>query len=171
MATRRGLHAAGLTTDEIENDLRVGRYHPVHRGAKLAHEAIAKRLTTQPELQAIAERHKHHRGAPALLAKAQAPHTRSDLERQFLRFLDAHNIPRPLPNHPIGPLTVDGYYPEAKLVVELDEDAHKSAWAFEHDRKRDRYLASIGLRVMRITARSMNATLARELHRALTAHA
>ncbi len=136
---------------------------------KLAHEAIAKRLTTQPKLEAIATRHPGHRGAPALLAEARAPHTRSTLERQFLRFLDAHNIPRPLPNHPIGPYSVDGYYPEAKLVIELDEDAHKSHWAFEHDRKRDRYLASIGLRVMRITARSMNPTLARELHRALTA--
>ena len=137
--------------------------------SKLAHEAIAKRLTTQPKLEATAARHPGHHGAPALLAEAQTPHTRSHLERQFLRFLDAHGIPRPLTNHPIGPYTVDGYYPEAKLVVELDEDAHKSAWAFEHDRKRDRYLASLGLRVMRITTTALNAALARELCRALTA--
>jgi very-short-patch-repair endonuclease len=138
--------------------------------AKLAHEAIAKRLTTQPKLQAIAQRHPGHHGTPALLAQAQAPHTRSNLERQFLQFLDDYGLPRPLTNHPIGPYTVDGYYPQAQLVIELDEDAHKSAWAFEQDRKRDRYLASIGLRVMRITATSLDATLARELRRALTAH-
>jgi very-short-patch-repair endonuclease len=122
---------------------------------RVAHEAIAKRLTTQNKLRAMATEHHGRPGAPALRQVAGEPHTRSHLERRFLRFLDAHGLPRPLANHPIGPYTVDFLYPEQQLVIELDEDAHKSEWAFEDDRARDRFLTGEQFRVMRITAASL----------------
>lgn len=122
---------------------------------RLAHEAIAKRLTTQTRLRAMANAHRGERGAPALRLVAGEPHTRGPLERRFLRFLDAHGLPRPIANEPIGPFTVDFLYAESGLVIELDEDGHKTEWAFEADRSRDRYLVGRGLRVMRVTERSL----------------
>jgi very-short-patch-repair endonuclease len=135
---------------------------------RVAHEAIAKHKTTQSKLKALAARHHGRPGAPAIRQVAGEPHTRSRLERRFLRFLDDNGLPRPLTNHPIGPLTVDFLYPEANLVIELDEDAHKSEWAFEDDRARDRFLAGEQLRVMRITAASFRdeSVLREEVRRA-----
>jgi hypothetical protein len=118
---------------------------------RVAHEAIAKKRTTQSKLRGVAEHHKGERGAPALRLVAGQPHTRGRLERRFLRFLTDNDLPHPLANHPIGPFTVDFLYAEARLVIELDEDGHKSEWAFEVDRARDRFLVGLGLRVMRIT--------------------
>jgi hypothetical protein len=133
----------------------------------LAHEATAKKLTTKLKLKNAAERHKHHRGAPALRRVAGEPHIRGRLERPFLAFLNANELPQPLTNHRIGPYTVDFLYPDHRLVVETDEDAHQSTWAFEEDRKRDRYLVAHGYRVMRVTAPSLSRRLARELSEAL----
>jgi very-short-patch-repair endonuclease len=120
---------------------------------KLAQEAVAKRLTTLAKLKAMADDHRGERGAPALRRIAGEPHTRSDLERQFLRFLDANGFPQPLTNQEFGPYTVDAYWPQFQLVVEVDEDAHIAT--FEEDRARDRYLAGRGLRTMRVTGHSL----------------
>jgi very-short-patch-repair endonuclease len=120
---------------------------------RVAHEAIAKNLTTQKKLKAMAARHKGERGAPALRRVAGEPHTRSKLERRFLRFLKEHGFPPPMTNEPLGPFTVDCYWPQFDLVIEVDEDAHNLL--FEEDRARDRYLIGLGLRVMRVTELSM----------------
>jgi very-short-patch-repair endonuclease len=121
----------------------------------LAHEAIAKRLTTQAKLKQTAEKHRGDRGAPTLRRVAGEPHTRSRLERRFLRFLDETELPPPLTNHLIGPYTVDFHWPQFGLVIELDEDGHKTELAFEQDRARDRHLVGLGLRVMRVTEASL----------------
>jgi very-short-patch-repair endonuclease len=122
---------------------------------RLAHEAIAKKLTTQKKLKALAAKHKGECGAPALRHVAGEPHTRSKLERRFLRFLNANGFPPPITNEPLGPLTVDCYWPQFGLVIEVDEDGHDSELKFEEDRARDRYLIGLGLRVMRVTELSM----------------
>ena len=46
--------------------------------------------------------------------------------------------------HGIGPYIVDLYCPERSLVIEVDGDSHAGA-----DQLRDRYLQSLGLRVIR----------------------
>jgi very-short-patch-repair endonuclease len=119
----------------------------------LANEAIAKKLTTQKKLMALAATHKGERGAPALRNVAGEAHTRSKLERRFLRFLSDNGFPPPLTNEKLGPFTVDCYWPEYQLVIEVDEDAHRLR--FEEDRARDRYLAGMGLRSMRVTEHSL----------------
>jgi hypothetical protein len=133
---------------------------------RLAHEAIAKKLTTQAKLKALAERHRGERGAPALRKVAGEPHTRSHLERRFLTFLDDNGFPPPITNIELGPFTVDCFWPQFDLVVEVDEDAHRLA--FEEDRARDRYLAGLGLRAMRVTGQSLRdeAMLREEVRRA-----
>jgi len=133
---------------------------------KLAREALAKRLTTQRRLGDFAARHKGERGAPALRKMAVEPHTRSDLEAKFLRFLDGNGFPQPLTNPALGDYDVDCYWPEFQLVIEVDEDAHR--FAFEEDRARDRFLAGLGLRTMRVTALSLTdeTTLREDVRRA-----
>jgi hypothetical protein len=111
---------------------------------RLAQEAIAKRLTSQRKLEHMAANHRGEPGAPALRKIAGEPHTRSDLERRFLRFLADNGLPQPSTNHELGPYTVDAYWPQYQLVIEVDEDAHRLT--FEEDRARDRYLAGLGLR-------------------------
>ena len=103
---------------------------------KLAQEALAKHLTTRRRLSEFAANHKGQRGAPAIRRIAGEPHTRSRLERRFRRFLDDNGIPQPLWNEELGPFTVDCYWPQFGLVVEVDEDAHQDR--FEEDRARTR---------------------------------
>ena len=122
---------------------------------RLAHEAIAKKLTTQARLKAFADRHRGERGAPAIRQVAGESHTRSRHERRFLRVLNDSELPPPITNHPIGPYHADAYWPQFGLVVELDEDAHKTELAFEEDRARDRFFVGLGLRVMRVTERAL----------------
>jgi len=133
---------------------------------KLAQEALAKRLTTRRRLSAFAERHQGEREAPALRRIAGEPHTRSDLERRFRRFLDDNGFPQPLWNEEVGPYDVDCYWPQYGLVIEVDEAAHE--FTFEDDRARDSFLAGLGLRTMRVTEQSLRneATLRQEVRRA-----
>jgi len=133
---------------------------------RLAQEALAKHLTTRQRLSEFATNHKGERGAPAIRRIAGEPHTRSDLERKFHRFLDDNGFPQPEWNHPIGDYEVDCYWPQFGLVVEVDEDAHQ--FTFEEDRARDRFLAGLGLRTMRVTAASLTdeVVLRQEVRRA-----
>jgi len=52
--------------------------------------------------------------------------------------------------HPVGPYVADFYCREAGVVVEVDGDTHHlTDEARAHDRARDAYMASLGLRVLR----------------------
>ncbi|MCA9131986.1 MAG: DUF559 domain-containing protein [Planctomycetales bacterium] len=39
---------------------------------------------------------------------------------------------------------------ELQLVIEVDGEPHRTPEGMEHDRRRDRYLASLGYRILRI---------------------
>ena len=53
--------------------------------------------------------------------------------------------------HGIGDYIVDFYCPEKRLVIELDGDSHYNTDTQEHDRKRDDFMRSLGLQVIRFT--------------------
>jgi very-short-patch-repair endonuclease len=55
--------------------------------------------------------------------------------------------------HPAGPYVLDFYCHEAKLCVEIDGQSHEFTTA--RDERRDRWLASQGLRTLRIAARDV----------------
>lgn len=77
---------------------------------------------------------------------------RSKLERKFRRLVARANLPEPQFNVLIAGLTVDVYWPQWKLVVEIDSDPyHNNPRAFENDRIRDATLQKIDLRVLRVT--------------------
>jgi hypothetical protein len=140
-------------------------------------QAEIRRLTSPTSLGALVARYPRHRGTAALRAILDAGRigqtvTRSDLELDFLAFLDAHALPRPSANRIVGlpdrrTHEADCLFADHRLVVELDGfDTHGTRRAFEQDRERDRRLQVAGYRVIRITWLQLTTepeTLAQEL--------
>lgn len=93
----------------------------------------------------------------AVLSDYRGPaDTRSELERAFRRFIADVGLPEPQYNVLVAGLTVDAFWPQWRLVVELDSRRyHATLSAFEGDRIRDAILQNAGLRVLRITARRL----------------
>ena len=56
---------------------------------------------------------------------------------------------------PIGDYIVDFYAPGAKLVIEVDGGQHLEGSHVQNDRRRDVYLASLGLKVLRFNSREV----------------
>jgi very-short-patch-repair endonuclease len=141
----------GLRTTSIERTLldltAVGE--PVKR---LVAEAVAKRLTSIAKLRTCVERHAGARGSARLGGCIAGRQTRSKLEKEFVAWLEDRDIPVPLLNERFGPFTLDGMWPAARLVLEIDAFAtHGTAHSFEADRRRDAYTAACGLRTIRVT--------------------
>jgi hypothetical protein len=94
---------------------------------------------------------------------------RSRFERGMLRFLDAHQFPRPLVNLNLHGWEADLHWPERSLVVELDGwQGHRTKAAFERDHERDVKLEGHGYDVKRISwlqFRTDKPAVLRALHR------
>ena len=56
---------------------------------------------------------------------------------------------------PLGDYIVDFYAPQAKLVIEVDGSQHLEGPQAEQDRRREEYLAGVGLRVLRFHSREV----------------
>jgi very-short-patch-repair endonuclease len=112
-----------------------------------------------PALREALERASRHGAGHKALQAALAEHerlatsfTRSELEDRFLALLDAHELQRPLTNHPIHGMQVDAAWLRERLVVELDSWAfHADRGAFQEDRERDVRLARAGFTTVRFT--------------------
>ena len=57
--------------------------------------------------------------------------------------------------HPMGPYILDFYCAEHRLAVEVDGEGHGYGHQPQHDARRDAWLASQDLRVLRIDARTV----------------
>jgi very-short-patch-repair endonuclease len=83
--------------------------------------------------------------------------TRSGLERDFRALIVSNSLPEPQYNVLVEGLTVDVYWPQWKLVVELDgKPYHSSPSAFETDRIRDAILQKADIRVLRVTGERLD---------------
>jgi predicted transcriptional regulator of viral defense system len=83
--------------------------------------------------------------------------TRSKLERDFRRLIAQAGLPEPQYNVVVAGLSVDVYWREWKLVVELDTRRyHGTPRAFETDRIRDATLQKADIRVLRVTGDRMD---------------
>jgi very-short-patch-repair endonuclease len=125
-------------------------------------EAEIRRLTSPLSVDALVARHPNRRGIQAIKRALEKQRqigetvTKSTMERRFLALLDAHRIPRPKTNQPLGPYHPDALWPDQRLVVELDSyGIHTTRKAFEQDRERDRALTTAGYRVVRISWRQL----------------
>lgn len=78
--------------------------------------------------------------------------TDSVLEDAFLRLLHEARLPRPTVNALVHGLKVDAFWPDRRLIVELDGwQHHHDRHAFQRDRERDAQLTAAGCRVVRFT--------------------
>jgi very-short-patch-repair endonuclease len=86
------------------------------------------------------------------LIDADDAHTKSEFERRFLRFLAAHDLPRPdALNIRVAGHRADCVFREQRLVVELDGRAfHRRRAQMRADRQRDTDYQLAGHRVLRL---------------------
>lgn len=90
------------------------------------------------------------------LGAAPTDHTRSELERAFLRLCRRRRLPLPEVNVRIGDFTVDFLWREERLIVETDGyAAHRGRQAFEDDHARELALHADGYRLRRFTDRQV----------------
>lgn len=86
-----------------------------------------------------------------------AADTRSELERDFRALIHKAGLPEPQYNVIVAGLEVDAYWPQWRLVVELDSRRyHAGSRAFERDRIRDATLQKAACRVLRITHKRLH---------------
>jgi very-short-patch-repair endonuclease len=89
--------------------------------------------------------------------KLPTDRSRSDLERDFLRFLTQHGFPRPEVNVKVAGYEVDFLWRAEKLVVETDFFAyHRGHQAFEDDHQRELDLRRAGYTVRRYTGAQLD---------------
>jgi very-short-patch-repair endonuclease len=125
------------------------------------HEAEYRRLTDTVPLDALIARYPGRRGITKI-ERTTAPRLfRSDLEMDFLEFVDAHELPRPATNVDVEGFECDAVWHDQRLVVELDGGGHDLPTRSEEDRLRDRALTVAGWRVVRVSR--LSADLARDL--------
>jgi very-short-patch-repair endonuclease len=141
-------------------------------------EAERLRLCHQEDLEAMVQAHPGRRGAGALRAvltshRIGSTATRSELEERFLALCRSHCLPQPEVNVPLLDYVVDFFWPDARLIVEVDGHAsHGTRAAFERDRDRDSRLAAHGFTTLRFTWRDVTsrpAVVANRIRRVLRA--
>ncbi len=128
---------------------------PVTTVPRTIADLIATGLEPRLLRRAIREaEHRRHRLSPR--AHALTRGTRSDLELDFLVFLEARRLPLPEVNVQIGRYEVDFLWRKAKLAVETDDYIyHHGEVAFEDDRERDLALRAAGFEPLRVTGRQL----------------
>ena len=90
-----------------------------------------------------------HEGAKTGLAKSLGTRMTPAERRLWSQLRDNRLLGLPFVRQTtFGPYIVDFYCSVARLVVELDGDAH--AMTLERDQKRDEWLASEGVKVLRV---------------------
>jgi hypothetical protein len=94
----------------------------------------------------------HGRLRSALQLYRPPPFTRSGLERRFLDLAEEAGLPKPATAFNELGHELDVYWPEQRLVVELDTfETHGTRGAFERDRLREEDLLLDGIRMTRVT--------------------
>jgi very-short-patch-repair endonuclease len=128
--------------------------------ARVWDEAERRGLLDVRAIQRICGRSRGRHGLGPLTALSTAhrevPPTKSELEALFFDFCRSQRLPLPQCNVLVAGLEVDFYWPDKKLVVELDGwEFHRTRGAFERDRERDTILDAARLRHLRITHRRL----------------
>jgi len=109
---------------------------------RMTHDMAASGLVSLDDLRTFAHNKRGEPGAKALNIALNLPHTRSEWERRFLRWIKRlTDIPQPIFNDRIGHLTPDCHWPDHHLIIELDTDqTHGTAWKQRDDAERDHWL-------------------------------
>jgi hypothetical protein len=124
-------------------------------------EAEIRHLWDELSLLDLLRRYPRRAGSCAVRAVLEARNAgaktiRSDLELEFLEFVDAAGLPEPRLNDDVEGFEVDAVWRRERVVVELDSRTfHLTAAAFEQDRERDRILQAAGWRPIRVTSKQL----------------
>jgi very-short-patch-repair endonuclease len=119
-------------------------------------EARSLRLVNQAALEALATSGRPgSRAIRTLLADAPG-FTRQEAERRLKALILRAQLPRPLTNTQVCAQEADAFWPEHRLVLEVDGYAvHGRRDAFERDRRLDQQRAAAGYRTVRVTWRQL----------------
>jgi hypothetical protein len=123
---------------------------------RLITEAVRKGVLDFRDVEAALARHAHRPGMAtlrqALRDYTPGPDGSSNLELAFDQLIVGPDIPEPRCNVIIAGYECDRYWPEHKLVVELDgRNYHRAVRDMERDKRKDAKLALLGITVIRIT--------------------
>ncbi|MDQ6778623.1 MAG: type IV toxin-antitoxin system AbiEi family antitoxin domain-containing protein [Actinomycetota bacterium] len=140
--------------------------------AKLARAVNELRLDGYLKLGDVTEllhRHPATRAANRLRAHTahpERPPARSEFEDAFLPFATRYDLPEPQVNTRVAGHEADIFFPDHKLVVELDSwEYHSDRAQFESDRDRDPDLLAAGIATVRMTWERFNLRPSREAAR------
>jgi very-short-patch-repair endonuclease len=118
-------------------------------------DARAKRLITDAKLNAALKRTpRNHPGAAVIrrMLEEGGTYERSKAERLMRSLCKQAELSQPLANVLLNGHLVDFFWPEQRLIVEVDGyDTHGNRLAFENDRRRDQTHVAAGYVVIRIT--------------------
>jgi hypothetical protein len=120
------------------------------------HEGAFRRRFSIPDTRAAMARANGRRRLARLeeaieLWLAGSAGIKSRLERAFIDLVVEAGLPKPIPNIHVAGAQVDGFRPDAGLVVEVDGPNHLRPPSLVADRSRDRLLAETGVTVLRFT--------------------
>jgi very-short-patch-repair endonuclease len=108
------------------------------------------------KLDAVIARNRGRRGIKPLMklmtSYRGAPDTRSKNERRFLALIREAGLPEPQVNVSVEGIVVDAFWPEHRLIVEVDSyDFHHTPADRAKDRRNQRKLRQSGYEVRRVT--------------------
>jgi hypothetical protein len=123
------------------------------------------------ELADVLKRFPRRRGAQRLLPLLEAPRggpTRSELEDRFLALCRRFGLPEPETSVWVAGREVDVWFPQERVIVELDGwGYHSDRASFESDRDNDTAALALGFATVRITDDRMSEAPEREAERLL----
>jgi hypothetical protein len=128
---------------------------PMNRLARACHEAGVLYETTPAQIESVLKRRPSSPGATTLrsIVRGEVRVTLSKLEARFLELLGDAGLPLPVTNRLAGGRRVDCRWPEHRLTVELDGFRfHRSRYAWEQDRHREREARARGDEFRRYTS-------------------
>lgn len=127
-----------------------------------AYEAAERHeLLNMRAVHELITRSNGRRGLPALLAlldydPREAIESKSDLESRFLDLVREAGLPLPQLNALVEGFLIDAYWPQARLVVELQSwEHHGHRQAFERDSSKLTQLQVAGYRALPVTDRQL----------------
>ncbi len=129
-------------------------------------------LLTIKALADVVARNPSHRAVRMIqphLEFAQPEPTRSELEDRFLPILRRHRLPTPQINVHVAGYRVDAYFPDERLIVELDGwKAHRTKERFLGDRRQDlAILAATGIPTVRLPYEDVSDAIVTQLGQVL----
>ncbi len=136
--------------------LQVAPRLPEAQLARAYNDGLLSHYLHEGDMRELLHRRPRDPGAAALRAVVPPVNgggpTRSELEDSFRAFVRRYGLPEPQTNVMISGMLVDVWFPEQRLIVELDSwHYHGGRKGFEDDRDRDATALADGLRTLRIT--------------------